>query len=461
LLTDIEIKQDEIIPEMPGTKRIWRNILVLSWPSAVELTLASLLGMITMAMVSPLGKEVVSAVGITNQPVMIPQVLLQAFSVGGTALVARSLGQRDEAAVRGASEQTMFLSILSSILTGLLLYFFGGIFIRWMGATEDYYYLAEMYMRYCAIGGIFQSISAAIAALLRGAGKTRLSMQFSVAANIINIIAGYILIYGFGPVPAMGLRGAAIAQLAGKLFGFLYALYILFYSRDLSIKPAVKNMFVPERDAISRICRIGVSSAMEQLVMRVGVMLFTIYIVHLGTAEYAAHNIAGTIHIFVVNFGMAVSMALVSLVGQNLGMNRPDIAEKYFTESIKLCFIVSVILMVPLLVIPRSIALVFTDETEVVVNIVTALRILSFFTFAQVFQICVAGGLRGGGDTKWPLYSTMAGVLVMRMILGYFFIVQLQWGLAGAWWSWFLDQVSRAVIIYYRFRSGKWKTIKI
>jgi len=93
----------------------------------------------------------------------------------------------------------------------------------------------------------------------------------------------------------------------------------------------------------------------------------------------------------------------------------------------------------------------------VVVNIVTALRILAAITFAQIYQICVSGGLRGGGDTKWPLYSTIVGILGMRMILGYFFVVRFQWGIAGAWWCWFLDQVARAAIIYYRFRGGSGK----
>jgi putative MATE family efflux protein len=460
-LEDTVSRPADIAGDMPPTKELWRNILVLTWPCALELTLASLIGIVTMAMVSPLGKEVVSAVGITTQPIMIPQILLQAFAVGGTALVARSIGQENPTAVRGASEQTMFLSIGAGLLAGLIMYYFGGTFIRWMGATDDYYYLGEMYMRYCAVGGIFQSISAAISALLRGEGRTRLSMYFSVVANIVNIVVGYALIYGIGSFPAMGLLGAAWAQLVGKFVGFLFALGILFFSRGLSIKPRLKHIFIPESGIISRICRVGVSSALEQVVMRGGVMLFTVYIVHLGTAEFAAHNIAATIHIFVVNFGMAISMALVSLVGQNLGMERPDIAERYFTESSKICLICSLILMVPLLLFPRNIALIFTQEEDVVANIVIVLRILSSFAFAQIYQINVCGGLRGGGDTRWPLYSTMGGVLVMRMIMGYFFIVVFKWGLAGAWWCWFLDQVARALIIHYRFKSGKWKTIKI
>jgi len=166
-------------------------------------------------------------------------------------------------------------------------------------------------------------------------------------------------------------------------------------------------------------------------------------------------------HIFVVNFGSAIGMALVSVVGQNLGAKRPDIAQMYFSTSMKMCFVVSIFLMLPLLLIPHHLARLFTDDQEVVRNIVIAIRILAGFTTAQIFQMAVCGGLRGGGDTKWPLFSTMTGVLGMRMILGYFLVVVFQWGIGGAWLCWLLDQSIRAVIIYFRYRSGKWKKVRV
>ena len=446
---------------VPSKRELWGDLLRLSWPGAVELTLASLIGMITMALVSSIGKEAVSAVGITGQPIMIPWVAIQAFSVGGMALIARSIGEGDRDTARSASEQTLLLSVIFSIITGAVLYIWGGRFVLWMGATPDYYEMAEMYMRYSAIGVVFQSISSAVSAILRSAGLTRQSMYFNVAANIANVLLGLLLIYGAGPIPGLGILGAAIAQLAAKVIGCGMALYILFSNHDLLVCPDLKGIFKPDWGLIKRISRIGSSSALEQLALRVGLIMFTVYVIRLGTAEYAAHNIAGVMHGFVVNFGSAIGMALVSLVGQNLGAKRPDVAEMYFSASIKLCFIMSAFMIIPLLSVPGHIAMLFTREPDVIANIVTALRILAFFTTAQILQIAVCGGLRGGGDTKWPLISTMSGVLGMRMIMGYVFIVLLQWGIAGAWFCWLLDQTLRAVIIYFRYRGGKWKTVKV
>lgn len=446
----------------PTRKQIWLELIDLAWPCALELMLASLIGVVTMILVASLGKEAVSAVGIVAQPIMIPNVVLQAFSVGGMALVARSLGMNDFNQTRLASEQSMFLSILFSVVFGVVLFIFGGQFLLWMGAKPDYFPMADMYMKWCAIGTVFQSISTIVAALLRASGRTKVSMQFNIVSNLTNVAVGFILINGFGPIPSMGLLGAAIAQLVAKIVGCVMALWVLLRSHDLAICPSkIAAMFRPKWDIIKRICRIGTSSALEQLALRIGLIMFTVFVIQLGTAEYAAHNIAGTIHSYVVNFGSAVSVALVSVVGKNLGAERPDLAERYFSESIKLCWLITAVLMIPLLVIPQYIAMLFTREADVVKNIVTALRILAFFVGPQILQIAICGGLRGGGDTTWPLISTMVGVLGMRMVLGYFFISVFQWGIAGAWMCWLLDQSVRALIIYFRFRGGKWKLVKV
>ncbi|MCL2057546.1 MAG: MATE family efflux transporter [Oscillospiraceae bacterium] len=445
----------------PSRADMRKRIFTLAWPATIELMLSSMISMINMWLVSSLGAEAVSAVGVTGQPIMIPWVLIQAFSIGGTAIIARSLGERNEIAARRASEQMLFLAAGASILCGAILFFFGSYIISWMGATPDYFSMAALYMRFSAVGVIFQSITTTVAAILRGAGRTRLTMRFNIIANITNVSIGFPLIYGLGPIPSLGIMGAGIAVLSAHVVGCTLALMTLFRSKSLPIHPNARMLFTPDASVVQRISRIGVSSALEQLSLRVGLILFTIYVIRLGTAEYAAHNIAGSVHNYVVNIGSAFSIALVSLVGQNLGAKRADLADKYFMESIKLCLACSAFFMVILLLFPRNIATFFTKETDVIDNIVIALRILALFVPSQIIQITVCGGLRGGGDTKWPLISTMIGVLVMRMVLGYFFIVVFEWGIAGAWLCWLLDQTSRMVIILIRYKRGKWKNVTV
>jgi putative MATE family efflux protein len=445
----------------PLRAQMRKTILTLSWPATVELLLSSMISMINMALVSSLGAEAVSAVGVTSQPIMIPWVFIQAFSIGGTAIIARSLGEKNTEAARRASEQMILLAVGASVLSGVVLFILGDEIIRMMGATPDYASLADLYIKFSAVGVIFQSVSTTVAAILRGTGRTRMTMRFTIVANITNVSVGFPLIYGIGPIPSLGILGAGIAVLSAHVVGCTLALLTLFRSRTLPIHPRVLRIFRPDADVIRRISVIGVSSALEQLALRVGLILFTIFVIRLGTAEYAAHNIAGSVHTYVVNIGSAFSIALVSLVGQNLGAKRPDLAEKYFKEAIKLCVACSAFFSVLLLLFPGAIASIFTQDAEVAANIVIALRILALFVPSQIIQIAVCGGLRGGGDTKWPLISTMIGVLGMRMVMGYVFIMVLEWGIAGAWLCWLLDQTMRMVIILIRFKGGKWKSVRV
>ena len=445
----------------PSRAQMRKTIMTLSWPTAVEYMLSSMISMINMVLVSSLGAEAVSAVGITAQPIMIPWVLLQAFSIGGTAIIARSLGEKNNAAAQRAAEQMLLLAASAGIVSSAVLLFFGGAIISLMGATPDYYPMAVLYMKFTATGVIFQSITTTIAATLRGAGRTRMTMRFNIIASVTNVSVGFPLIYGLGPIPSLGILGAGIAALSAQIVGCAIALFTLFRSVNLPIHPRIAMIAKIDASLIRRISVIGSSSALEQLSLRVGLILFTVYVVRLGTAGYAAHNIAGSVHNYVVNFGSAFSVALVSLVGQNLGAKRPDLAEKYFMEAIKLCVACSAVFMAILLLFPRNLAHLFTREPDVVDNIIIALRILALFVAPQIIQIAVCGGLRGGGDTKWPLISTMIGVLGMRMVIGYFLIIVFEMGIAGAWLCWLMDQTSRMVIILIRYRRGKWKLVKV
>ncbi|MGI6664814.1 MAG: MATE family efflux transporter [Christensenellaceae bacterium] len=436
---------------------IWKEIGKLAWPCAVEQIFASLMTLISTLLVSSLGKEAVNAVSITTQPMFIPNIVLQAFNVGGTALIARFLGMQEEKNARRACAQTLLLSILMSVVASAGLYLGSGPIIRMLGATDDYYYLALDYMRYSSIAIIFQAISVSVAAMLRGAGKTSLSMYFNILASVVNVGVGYLLISVFG----LGVQGAGIAFLVSHIAGSLFALYLLFFQKDLPIHIKPKDVLIFDKDLVKRISRIGTGTALEQLVLRIGLIAFTMLIVNLGTAEYAAHNIAGTIHNYVIAIGTAMSVALTSLVGQNLGANKPQLAERYVKEALRICWICIGVCMAILLLFPGPIASLFTKEADVKKNLVMCFRMLALVAPGQILQQSICGGLRGGGDTKWPLISTMLGVLGMRMVMGYVFINVFDMGLFGAWLANVLDQNLRGFIIYLRFRSGKWKYLRV
>ena len=159
--------------------------------------------------------------------------------------------------------------------------------------------------------------------------------------------------------------------------------------------------------------------------------------------------------------GMAFAVAATTLVGQGLGAGMPDVAENWAKETRKMGNIVSGFMGILFILAGKYIAMLYTGDPEVVSRTAAALKILGLVQPAQSTQFILAGGLRGAGDTKWPLYSTAIGVWGFRVVVGYFLAVTMGLELVGAWMGMAVDQLARSVIISLRFKSGKWKLAKV
>ena len=437
-----------------------KEIVSFSWPCVAELFLMSLISMVNLIMVGHLGAYAISAVGITNQPVYISISVFQAFNIGATALVARFIGAKDYDNARVVVIQTMIVSVFS----GLVLCIIGFFSARWivvaMGASKEIVSYAELYMKYMAVGMLFQSIPTAVSSLLRGAGETKSPMRFNIISNIVNVIAGYIFIYGFWFVPGMGVEGAAIAATLAKLTACVMSIYAILNTR-MPVHISMKYKFRLDFSMLKRIMNIGYASAGEQFVLRVGLLIFTKLVADLGTIPFAAHQICINIMGLSFNVGQALGMAATSFMGRNLGAKKPDLAETYGREIRRMGMALSVFIGACFFIAGFWIARLYTGDLEVVALSALLLKIIAFITPVQNSQLIIAGGLRGAGDTRWPFIATLCGILGVRMIIGFLFVKVFLWGLIGAWVAISIDQFVRSAIIYIRFRDGRWKYAEV
>ena len=438
-------------------KSIFLLIAKVAWPVAVEQLFASLINSLSTMLVSSIGAEAVNAVSIGNQVNYIPYVFLQAFNVGGTALVARFLGMENKNHAKKAAANTLFLSTLIGICSGLILTGIGGPIIRLLGATDDYYYYAMDYIRYCSVGIIFESMTLSISAVLRAAGKTKYTMIFNMFGSVMYVVAGKFFINVLG----MEVAGAGAAYVVSKVSAFLIAAGIIFFKKDLDVKLTPAMVIHPDRDFISRILNIGLSAALEMLALRIGYMIFTAQITGLGTASYAAHNIGNTIDNYSCAIAQSLSIALTSLVGQNLGAGRPDVADECFHSAIRVGIVLSLPFVVAFVFFPQYLAQIYIDDPEVEALVCSCLHMLAITTPGQLVNMSICGGLRGGGDTRWPLIASVTGILFIRTGITYIMLHVFNMGLQGAWLAMAMDQNLRCMISYFRYRSGKWKAIKV
>lgn len=439
---------------------IRKSILKFSGPIIAELMLMSMLAMVNLSMVGHLGAYALSSVGLTNQPVFISLAVFQSFNIGATALIARFIGAKEYQEVKAVVIQTMLISIILGGVLTLIGFIFARPIVIFLGAQKDTLETAAMYMRYMSIGMFFQSIPTAVTSILRGAGESKIPMCYNIISNIVNALAGFTLIYGIWFIPSLGLQGAAIATTLAKMITCFMAIHALVHIK-LPVAISFKDNFRFDYKVIIRIMNIGVSAAGEQLAMRIGFLLYSKIVADLGTVSFAAHQVCLSITQFVSNAINGLSVAASSFSGRSLGAQKPQLAEEYCRQSNRIGLVISLSIGSLFLLAGYPIARIYTSDLAVISLVVLVLRIAILIIIPQNYLSIVAGCLRGAGDTRWPLISAIIGMVVARVSLAALFVIVFHWGLGGAWFAAVLDQSIRSVLIYYRFKTGKWKQIVV
>jgi putative MATE family efflux protein len=455
------LDENEIVAlEAGGPKAVRSKVFQLAGPSLVEMVLINFVQMLNMIMVGRVGAEAVTAVGLTNQPVFFALAAFMALNVGTTAIIARAMGAGNYEEANKVAQQTFIINLLMSIVIIWVTYAYAEPMLVFMGAEPAVLEDGVAYAQIMFLSLGFITTSMGLSAVLRGAGDTVTPMRVNVLTNILLVIIGFPLIYGYFGLPEMGVVGAAVATAISRLVATIMMVYILFSGKFI-IKLSLKNLWMIDRDLIRRIVNVGLPAAAEQFVLRGGQIIFAIVVASLGTVTFAANQICFSILGLTFMPGMAFAVAATTLVGQGLGAGKPDLAEKFGWETRKIGMVVSGIIGVFFVLLAPYIMMLYTNQQAVIDQGAIALRVIGFVQIAQATQFILAGALRGAGDTKFPLYATFIGVWGFRVLLCLLFVLVLEWGILGAWLAIAVDQVVRSFIIVSRYKGGKWKTIKV
>lgn len=445
---------------------IRKDVLHIAWPVLAELLLGSLFGMIDMMMLGRISDPAVAAasvaaVGVANQPVFIGLSLIQALNVGGTAIVSRYIGAKQHEKVEDTVKHIILLNqFLLALPLSLWTILFTDQIMTFVGAQADTLAVGRIYFRIIMIGFIFQAFNFALSAALRGAGDTKLPMKVNLRVNFLNVIGNALLIYGLLGFPKLGVTGAAISTAFSHILAsFILLTYILNGKSIIRIR--LKKSFRFRKDIIYNLIKIGVPASLEQMALRLGIFLFVKIVATLGTVTFAAHQICLSILGLSFQPGQAFGIAASSLVGRSLGAQNPERAQEYARETRKIGSIISSFMAFIFFVFGPQLVGLYTENPEIIRDASVALKIIALVQPFQSSQFILAGGLRGAGDTVFPLFSTFLGVLGVRVILSYILVSILGYGLAGAWMAVLIDQFVRWVLVYFRFQSGKWKYIAI
>ena len=305
------------------------------------------------------------------------------------------------------------------------------------------------------------------AALFRSMGNSRISMQTALLMNIINIGGNAILIFKF----EMGVVGAGTASLVSRAVSAIVILSLLFFKPyDLQIRRLFAGGFRPQM--IRRILGVGIPAGVEGGLFQAGKLTVQRFVTLFGTAAIAANAVANTMATIANIPGMAISLAMITVVGQCMGAEEHDQAQRYALRLLGIVALLNGLICLCLFFSAESLAAVFhlrNEASDLAVSLLRVFAVFSVVFWPPAFSLVVfwppafslPNALRAAGDVKLTMTTSIVSMFLFRIGLCFFFYKYTDFGVAGIWYAMYVDWICRAAVFVWRFFSGKWKSIKI
>ncbi len=449
------------IPDGISPRLLYRDIIRIAWPSFLELTLTQLTSMVDMMMVGGLGSWAIAAVGLTTQPKFLLMIMFMSMNVGSTALIARYKGEGSPDKANMVLKQALMLTFALSAIASLIGFVFSESFVRFMGAADEITLKqGSIYLKIQMIGFVPLALTSTVTAALRGVGNSRTAMAYNLLANAVNVVFNYLLINGKFGFPRMEVAGASLATIIGQSVAFLLAMLVILRGNQY-LSFHFRNGMKPDWQTVKSIFNIGIPAMVEQIFMRIGMIMYVKTVATLGTVAYATHQICMNIQAMSFMNGQAFAVSGTSLVGQSLGKRRPDMAQAYSSRTRRVGMLVSIVLGMVFFFLGRPIVSLYTKEAEVIAQGAKILKLVALVQPLQSSQFILAGALRGAGDTRATALISFITILIIRPGVAILAVNLLNLGLEGAWYALLIDQAIRSMLVLLRYNSGKWKSIKV
>ena len=435
-----------------------RAILLLAVPMALELVMESTFGLVDIFFVGRLGPQAIATVGISGSLIIVIFAVAMGLSIGTTAMVSRRIGEGDDSGANVAATQAIFCGIAFSIPLGIGGWMLAPAMLRWMGGSADVVAGAE----YTAV--IFGGCATIFLlflnnAIFRGAGDAAMAMRSLWLANILNMILDPILIFGLGPIPAMGLLGAGIATVIGRGVGVLFQFWVLaFGDRRVQVKTDALRIDVA---VARRLLRLSISGMLQFFVATASWLGIMRIVALFGDATLAGYTIAMRLIHFTILPSWGMSNAAATLVGQNLGAKKPDRAEKAVWLTGRYNFFLLASEAAIYWIFAEPMIRVFTVEPLVIEAGVLSLRISSAAYLFSAFTMVFSQAFNGAGDTDTPTKINVVCFWLLQLPLAYYLARVVGWGLAGALSAIVISLAAWALIGLIVFKKGGWKKVQV
>ena len=437
-------------------KEFFRVMLALAVPVAFQQLITAGLNMIDVLMVGQLGETSVAALGLANQIFFLLILFLFGVTSGMSIFTAQFWGKGDTEHIHNVLGICLIVSVSVSLLFSLAATLMPEALMKFYTEDPEVIKLGSDYLRIVGLSYVFTAISVSYISILRSITMVKLTVVISVLALIIKTSIAYLLIFGIGDLPALGVRGAAVGTTIGWIFECVLLL-ILVYAFKTPLAANLSSFVKFKREFLFKVLRTSMPAAANEVLWSVGITTYNAVYARIGTDAIAAVNINATIEelMFVLFIGLGNSCSV--MVGNKIGEGKKDIAFEYGRRFTILGVMAAMAGGVFVISIRDVVAGLYELSPSALENLYGLMLVYSLSIWLRVFNFMLfIGALRAGGDTRYAMFTELFSIWLIGVPSAFIGGFVLHLPVYGVYAMVLIEEVIKAVVILRRFLSRKW-----
>jgi putative MATE family efflux protein len=435
---------------------ILKSLLRLAIPIVLANVLQAGYQLVDAFWVGRLGGAAVAAVSVSTPVTFLTLGLGTGFAIAGSVLIAQYFGAGDHRMVSHVAAQTLLMVILVSLLLGTIAFIFTPHFLRLLRVAPDVYAGAKGFMRVSFVGLVFNFSFFVFQSIMRGVGNATIPVYIVLGTVILNFALDPIFIFGWGPVPGYGVMGAALATLSTQIVAAVAGFIVLLRGRrGIHLKLAD---FRPDMKHVKRAFSIGLPASVEQSMRALGLTVMTFLIASFGTETVASYGAGSNLLQVVMIPALGLSMAISTLVGQNIGAGNMARAARIGKLGAALGFgALTLFGILAYLLAPQLVAFFVPEDPVVIQGGAVFLRTMSLAWGFLGLQMCLSGVLRASGNMVQVMLLTIISQWVLQFPLAYVLAEKAGMGARGIWMAFPVTNIIMSLVTMAIYARGGWK----
>jgi len=430
------------------SRRVWQ----LAWPTIISNLLFTTVGFMHVKIVAGLGTHAVAAITTGHRVFFLIQAILMGVSVATTAMVARGWGAGDRHQAEMVNWTSLTLSVALAAILSIPVLMVPEAIAGLFGLDEKSTKAAAGFIFWLGLFNISAAVNLILSTSLRATGDVITPLWFLFFSSSLNVLFGFLLAFGVGPLPQLGVSGVGLGG-GGAGFSVTLVFVLFWWKGRFNLKP-IKKAVIDWRIA-RQLGSIGAPAVLEQGIIQLAFLVFFSIVARYGTSAYAAYGIGISLVSFSIVIGFGFGIASATLVGQQLGAGNKQQAIKSGWRGLRMALIAMGFLSIAIAWFARDLAEFMIDDAEVIHFTTVFIYMIAVCQPLMAVEATLGGALRGAGDTRFPLVATFCGLTFGRLIPAW-----IVWSLGlSVYWIFavmMLDYSIKAVLIARRYRSYRW-----